>query len=70
MERLRDDDPAIHAHDARALAQHNLYLARVLAPLSGEAASQIRWLYLTQVDKASLGLRDDLMRDDQNIVVA
>src|SRR5689334_2893753 len=69
MASLRDDDAAIHAYDTSALAQHNLDLARVLAPLLGEAPRQIGWLYVTQIDETPLGLRDDLVGDDQDIVV-
>jgi len=49
--------------------QHHLDKARVLVDLGGERYRALRRLYSRDIDKTSLGLRDDLLRHDQNIAV-
>jgi hypothetical protein len=49
--------------------QHHLDKARVLVDLGGERYRALRRLYGCDIDKTSLGLRDDLLRHDQNIAV-
>src|SRR6516162_4709011 len=49
--------------------QHHLDKTRVLIDLGSERYRALRRLYGCDIDKTSLGLRDDLLRHDQYIAV-
>src|SRR5215212_1689624 len=67
---LRDDDAAVHAYDAAALAQHHLDLARVLPVAPRVALRERGRLDRAKVDQAALGLTDDLVRHDEHVARA
>ena len=56
-------------HDAPRLGQDHLDEARVLLDLGGERDGLRRGLDGRDIDDAALGLRDDLLRDDQHVAV-
>ena len=67
---LGDDHAVRHPDDAFRLAQHDLDLARV-AVMATRAFERLRpRLDGRQVDDGALGLRHDLLGDDEHVVVA
>src|SRR5919202_6677970 len=59
---LRDDDAALHPHDATALAEDDLDVAWVLVVPIGEAFGKGRRLDGVEVHETPLGLAHNLMR--------
>ena len=68
--RLGDQDAVRHADDAPRLAQDDLDLARVSVELGREFDGLGTWVDAGEVDDGALRLRDDLLGDDENIVLA
>ena len=66
--RLRDHEALAGADDALRLAQDHLDVARVVLR-RGELAGAFGRLDLVEPHDASLGLRDDLLRDDDHVAV-
>ena len=54
-------------HDAPRFRQHDLDKARVLFGLGGERDRLGDGVTVRDIDQPPFGLRDDLLRDDQNI---
>ena len=67
MPRLGDHEAAAYADDARRFAQDRLDVTRVIVP--GEFTCLLRRLDVGQSHDATLGLRDDLVRDDEYVAV-
>jgi hypothetical protein len=67
VRRLRDDQRRPHPHDARGLAQDHLDTARVLSLRDLDRLG--RGLDGAEVDDPALGLRDDLLREDDDVAV-
>ena len=65
--RARDDHAALHAHDGRRLAQHDLDLARIAVPALGEGDRLRARRDRAQVDDRALGLGDDLLGHDEHV---
>ena len=70
MGRLGDEHAVGHPDDASRLAQDDLDLAGIAVVALGELDRLGSRLDPGQVDDRALGLRDDLLRDDQDVVVA
>src|SRR5919107_503793 len=66
--RLRDDNAAVHPHDALALAEDDLDLPRILVIAGGEALGKDRRFDGCQVHKAPLGLTNYFMRDHHYVI--
>jgi len=64
---LNDQQTRAMANYPLRFGQHHLDKARVLIDLGGERYRALRRLYGCDIDKTSLGLRDDLLRNDQYI---
>ena len=65
---LGDQDAVLHPDDAPGLAQHDLDLARVAVAPRGELDGLGSRLDGGQVDDGALGLRHDLLGDDEDVV--
>ena len=65
---LGDDHAALHPDDAAGLAQDDLDLARVAVPARSERDGLRTGLDRVKVDDRALGLRDDLLGDDEDVV--
>src|ERR1700722_12403325 len=61
MLRFRDDDAAIHLHDAARLSQDQLDQARVFLPLAGPGLGQRRRLHPAQIDESAFGLGNNFL---------
>ena len=70
VRRLGDEHAVLHPDDAARLAQDDLDLARVAVEALGELDRLGPGLDAGQVDDRALGLRDDLLGDDEHVVVA
>src|SRR5690349_16355146 len=71
MWRSADDQPALrHPQHLRRLAQDELHLARILPPTLRELARCRRGLDGRELDKPALRLRDDLLRDHDDVVLS
>ena len=70
VRRLGDEDAVLHADDAPRLAQHDLDLARVAVVALGELERLRSRHDAGQVDDRALGLGDDLLGHDEDVVVA
>src|SRR5581483_9964740 len=71
LSRLRDED-ALGSKNANALVQHDLHGARIRLgdePLRDLLRLRAR-LHVVEPHDAALGLRDDLLRDDDDVAVA
>lgn len=64
---LGDDDAAVHAHDAAALAEDNLDLARVLPPPGRVLFSKRGGLDGPKIHEAPFGLAHDLVRHHEHV---
>jgi hypothetical protein len=51
----------VHAHDAAAFAQYNLDIGSIFPALQSGGTSELRWLYLIEIDNAALRFRDDFL---------
>jgi hypothetical protein len=65
---LDDQQPRPMADDAPRFAEHRLDKTRVLVEFRGERDRPLRGPDRRQLDLAPLGLRDDFLRDDQDVV--
>src|SRR6476469_3132459 len=66
---LRDHERPALSDDLLRLTEHHLDLARV-ALVAGELAGLLGRLEIVEPDDAPLGLRDRLLRDDEDVTVA
>jgi hypothetical protein len=66
--RLRDHEWLAHAHDALRLSQDRLDAARVLV-VARDLPRTLGGLQVLEPDDASLGLRDPLLREDDDVAV-
>src|SRR3954447_25172793 len=62
-----DDHAALGAHQLGRLVEDDLDVTRVLAPLGGELPRAVARLDAGEVHDRALGLRDDLVRDDEHV---
>ena len=65
---LDNQHVAARPHDANGLRQYDLDKPRVLVDLRRERAGFGGGFDGRKVDHAALGLRDDLLRDDKNVL--
>ena len=68
MPRLRDHERLAKADDSLGLPQDRLDAPRVLV-LAGDLECALRWLDLVEANDTSLGLRDRLLREDDDVAV-
>jgi hypothetical protein len=65
---LGDDHPVRHPDDPDRLAQDHLDLARIAVPALGEGDRLGPRLDRGEVHDRALGLRDDLLGDDEDVI--
>ena len=65
--RAADQHAVLGAQDLRGLVEHDLDRARVLALLCGQLPRSLAGLDVGEVDHGALGLRDDLVRDHDDL---
>ena len=70
VRRLGDQHAVRHADDAAGLAQDDLDLAGVAVELGRELDGLRARVDAGEVDDGALGLRDDLLGDDEHVVLA
>src|SRR5438105_4474354 len=68
MTRFGDDD-AVGPHEANALVEHDLHLARIGAEAPRQLLGALRWLHLPEVPKLSLRLGDCLLGYGHDVAI-
>ena len=66
---LDDERPATHSHDAAAFSENDFHEGRFLVQLARQLHRAWGRLNVVKVNDLPLGLGDDFLGDDHNVIV-